>query len=214
MVSRLNFGETLQEVFGSQKESEGHPHVKGEKAELFRTIDFTATEIETLNFLNALVYSFKPKVVLETGTYKGHGTLSIAHALKINGFGKVITVEHDSRLIEQAKTFISLFDESLLNIIDFVHADSVAFTRHYSEEAFDFCFFDTELSCRYDELKHLRRNNKLSNNALCMFHDTSRTRTLRDYNKRFIKKLDKLQRHRQHLEFELSRGFRIIRLSR
>lgn len=52
-----------------------------------------AVELEVGEFLNALTRMTKPEVVVETGTHKGFSTLMIAHALRVNGFGHVHTVD-------------------------------------------------------------------------------------------------------------------------
>lgn len=55
--------------------------------------DETASENELGDLLYGLVRMLKPKLVVETGTYKGHATISLAHACFTNGFGRVITCD-------------------------------------------------------------------------------------------------------------------------
>jgi hypothetical protein len=63
--------------------------------ELWSMLDSQTTEVEVLDFLKTLVTTIKPKLVIETGTFLGHGTIKIAEGIRENGFGKVITIESD-----------------------------------------------------------------------------------------------------------------------
>ena len=65
--------------------------------------DSQTTEVEVLNFLKTLVTTLKPKLVVETGTFLGHGTVKLAQGLKENGFGKVITIECDPSIRARAE---------------------------------------------------------------------------------------------------------------
>ena len=55
--------------------------------------DEMASEHEVYDFLYALVRLLKPKVILETGTYKGGATKAMARAAKENGVGYVYSCE-------------------------------------------------------------------------------------------------------------------------
>src|SRR6202048_1172469 len=71
--------------------------------ELWRMLDSQTTEVEVLDFLKTLVTTVKPKLVVETGTFLGHGTVKLAEGLKENGFGKVITIEFDPAIRARAE---------------------------------------------------------------------------------------------------------------
>ncbi len=60
-----------------------------------RAYDDGSTEMETLLLLYALVRRFKPVTVIETGTYKGFGTVWLAQGLKDNGVGMLWTYDKD-----------------------------------------------------------------------------------------------------------------------
>ena len=45
------------------------------------------------NFLYLLVRKFKPKVIVEIGTWIGSTCFSMAQAVRKNGFGKIITID-------------------------------------------------------------------------------------------------------------------------
>src|SRR5271170_7877802 len=68
----------------------------------WKMYDGNATEVETLEFIYALVRLLKPSVCIETGTWLGYGTLYIAQALQDNGLGKVSTAEVDTGVCTQA----------------------------------------------------------------------------------------------------------------
>ena len=55
--------------------------------------DEMASEHEVYDFLYALVRLLKPKVILETGCYKGGATLKMAQAAADNGCGEVQTCD-------------------------------------------------------------------------------------------------------------------------
>ena len=57
--------------------------------------DEWASEYEVYDFLYALVRLLKPKVIVETGTYKGGATKAMAKAARENGFGFVYSCETD-----------------------------------------------------------------------------------------------------------------------
>ena len=55
--------------------------------------DGHATDIETLEVLAALVRLHKPQVVVEAGTYRGHGAIYMGSALLLNGSGHLWTAD-------------------------------------------------------------------------------------------------------------------------
>jgi predicted O-methyltransferase YrrM len=67
------------------RESSLHPHVAEERSELFRAADGGSTEYEYLNLIHGLVLATKPTLVLETGTFRGYGTLALGSAIHRNG---------------------------------------------------------------------------------------------------------------------------------
>src|SRR5262250_1709412 len=66
--------------------------------------DVWASEDEVYDFLYGLVRLFKPKVILETGTYKGGAAKAMALAAKENGIGHVISCDIDAALCELVNT--------------------------------------------------------------------------------------------------------------
>jgi len=62
-----------------------------------------ATEGEVLHLLTALVYVTKPEVVVETGTYNGHGTKALVAGLEASEKGHLWSVESDPEITVQLK---------------------------------------------------------------------------------------------------------------
>lgn len=60
-----------------------------------------ATEGEVLHLLTALVYVTKPDVVVETGTYNGHGSKALSAGLEASEKGHLWSVENDPALTVQ-----------------------------------------------------------------------------------------------------------------
>jgi predicted O-methyltransferase YrrM len=59
------------------------------------------SDIGTLNLLYAWILSIRPHRVLELGTHLGYSAIVMAHALRLNGFGRLITVEPDALKVEK-----------------------------------------------------------------------------------------------------------------
>jgi Predicted O-methyltransferase len=59
----------------------------------WRAWDEWGVEVETAEFLHALVRLTKPELVVEAGTGRGYAAFSIATALAENGHGRLVTFE-------------------------------------------------------------------------------------------------------------------------
>jgi predicted O-methyltransferase YrrM len=164
---------TLARYFDQKIESEIHPHVPAERADRYHSIDAGSTELEVLQFLAALVCLFKPSVVLETGSYQGFGSLTLASALETNGHGTLVSVECDAQCVAQCRRQVTEFDPRLLSRIHFVTDFSQNFLEQYQGPPFDLCFLDSLLDLRMKEFHILRRRNLLSPGGIVVLHDTS-----------------------------------------
>jgi prolipoprotein diacylglyceryl transferase len=71
--------------------------------ERWHMYDSMTAEAEVLDFLRILVTTIKPELVVETGTFSGLSTLSLAQGVQANGFGRVITCEHDRKVFAAAQ---------------------------------------------------------------------------------------------------------------
>jgi predicted O-methyltransferase YrrM len=193
-------------------ESTVHPHVPDERADLFRAFNAGTTELEVLNWLHATIMVLKPNAILETGAADGVGTIALASACRINGFGVVHSVELDPKLCESLRE--KLEREGLLNFVNIHCGDS----RKYLAECdtvFEFSFFDSMCEIRADEFETALRRGILRNMAV--FHDTSARRCesmrdwpakpLHDEYRRRLFELANDGRCTGHFESSLSRGF-------
>ena len=60
---------------------------------LWDIYDGTSSEIDMGRMLHGMICMLKPKLVVETGTYRGHTTRWLADAVITNGFGHVVTCD-------------------------------------------------------------------------------------------------------------------------
>lgn len=65
--------------------------------------DIWASEKETGDFLYGLVRLLKPKLAIETGCYRGDSSERIADALRVNGFGHLITCDTNPEMCDATK---------------------------------------------------------------------------------------------------------------
>lgn len=199
----------------AHRESDLHAHVPEERAHLFHSLDGGSTELEYLNLLSALVLAAKPKMLLETGTGRGFGTISLACAIRANGFGHLHSLESGAGVQKDASDRLEAFDQNLKEVVTFHTCDSLAFIQAWKGEPFDFAFFDTDIAIRHKEFDALMEGGKLEEGALACFHDSSRLRgqASHDSNNEMNIALDKWAASMQSLEFPLSRGLRILRVA-
>lgn len=204
----------IESVFKGKPESSVHPHDPAELAELFSAADGSSVEFEVLYFLGALVHLFKPRNVLETGTGEGLATIAIASALSTNDRGILTTVEIDGAKVERARANLLRVDAPLGGLVVFNTGDSRELIEKWTGAPFDFAFFDSLIAFRHLEFELLLSRKLLTEDAVCVFHDTSRRRGgyFSDYNPEMIAALDRHSQGRQWLESPLSRGLRVLKL--
>ncbi len=129
-------------------------------------LDSQTTEIEVLDFLKTLVTTVKPKLVVETGTFLGHGTLKLAEGVKENGFGKIITVEFDPAIRTRAQ---ERFKTSGLDHWIESRLESSLETK--IEGTIDLLYSDSHLANREEEIRRLLP--QLDPRGLLVIHDAS-----------------------------------------
>jgi predicted O-methyltransferase YrrM len=134
--------------------------------ELWKMRDTQSTEVEVLDFLTQLVITIKPKLIVETGTFLGYGTLALAAGLKANGFGKLITVEFDpdirARALEriEASGLAPFIESRLESSLDTVIPGTI-----------DLLFSDSHLANREAEIRRLLP--QLDPRGVLVIHDAS-----------------------------------------
>jgi predicted O-methyltransferase YrrM len=134
--------------------------------ELWRMLDSQTTEIEVLDFLKTLVTTVKPKLVVETGTFLGHGTLKLAEGVKENGFGKIITVEFDPAIRTRAQ---ERFKTSGLD--QWIESRLESSLETKIQGTIDLLYSDSHLANREEEIRRLLP--QLDPRGLLVIHDAS-----------------------------------------
>lgn len=129
-------------------------------------IDGNTAEVETLEFFYAVARVAKPKLVVETGTWVGHSSVSFGKALRQNGFGKVITFEIDSEVCKIANCLVE--SEGLSGFVEVRNQSSI---ETIVDEEIGILLLDSELPLRITEFHHFR--GRLQPGAIVIFHDTS-----------------------------------------
>jgi predicted O-methyltransferase YrrM len=121
------------------------------------------TEGEVLDLLHSLVRCQKPAVVIETGTFAGHGTQAIFTALERNEYGHLWTVENDPVLYEAYP------DDSPRTT--YVEGDSLAFVTAGELPPPDLAFVDCG---EWEHRVHVAQETKriLNKGGLMLVHDT------------------------------------------
>lgn len=196
-------------ISGIKKESDVHPHVDIEKAHLFEVADSSSTEYEVLNWIHATIRVLKPQLVLETGAFNGIGTVAMAHACKLNGFGKVHSLEIDPKCCANVNK--TLQDEYLSDYAEVHQCHSLGFLRN-TDLIFDIGFFDSAPDTRTVECHICLTRSILT--KVAVLHDTSpyRLDSAPDYDggpvyRNKILELAKLPMVSGYYDSPLSRGF-------
>ena len=128
--------------------------------------DSMTAEVEVLEFLRTLITTIKPNLVVETGTFLGVSTLVIAEALRMNGFGRIISCESDPKVFEAAKEKIEASE--LRDLIDLRSESSLEMKI---DGTIDLFFSDSDMPIREQEVR--RYLPQISPFGLILMHDAS-----------------------------------------
>jgi len=128
--------------------------------------DSMTAEVEVLEFLRTLVTTTKPNLVVETGTFMGVSTLWIAEALRVNGFGRIVTCEFDPKVYETAK---EKFDASPYG--DLIELRNESSLEMKVEGTIDLFFSDSDMPIREQEVR--RYLPQISPFGIILMHDAS-----------------------------------------
>ncbi len=134
--------------------------------ERWQMVDAQRAEIEVMDFLKSLVITVNPDLIVETGTFIGHSAMKMAEGLKINGFGKIITVEYDPAVFAKAKQNIDA--SGLGNWIEYRNASSLDTKIN---GPIDILFSDSDTKIREDEIRHFLP--QIKSRGLVLVHDAS-----------------------------------------
>ncbi|HEV2113903.1 MAG TPA: prolipoprotein diacylglyceryl transferase family protein, partial [Terriglobales bacterium] len=128
--------------------------------------DSMTAEVEVLDFLRSLVTTTKPNLVVETGTFMGLSTISIAEGLRENGFGKVISCEADPVVFAKAQDKMKA--SGLMDWIDCRNQSSFELEVPGSIDMF---FSDSDINVREQEVRRFLP--KISPYGVILMHDAS-----------------------------------------
>jgi len=132
----------------------------------WQMIDAQSAEVEVLDFLKSLVITLKPDVILETGTFIGHSAIKMAEGLKTNGFGKIITVEHDPLVFARAKQNIAAS-----GVASWIECHNASSLEVNIDEPIDILFSDSGIDIRESEIRRFLP--KIKPRGLVLVHDAS-----------------------------------------
>jgi hypothetical protein len=151
-------------LFPSQKISPEKSNARPDcpQPQLWSMFDGWTGEVETVEFLHALVRLTKPAYCVETGTWLGYSAEAIGLALRKNGRGLLDTIEYDPEVAPLAKLRVA----SLADFVEVHNRSSLEFTPRHP---IDFLLLDSALDIRVAELERYRRH--LKPGALVIFHD-------------------------------------------
>jgi predicted O-methyltransferase YrrM len=152
-------GESVRPEYSAPTPECPHP-------ELWKMVDSQTTELEVVDFLNSLVCTVKPELVVETGTFLAYSTIKMAQGLKSNGFGKIITIEYDPAIFAKAKERIDA--SGLAEWIEYRNESSLE-TR--IDGKIDLLFSDSRLANREQEIRRFLP--QINPDGLIVIHDAS-----------------------------------------
>lgn len=132
----------------------------------WKMFDAQSAELEVLNLLKTLVITVKPNLIVETGTFLGHSSIKMAEGLKENGFGKLITVEHDPLVFAKA---LQNIEQS--GLADWIRPHCASSLDLEVEGTIDILYSDSDLSIRESEVRKFLP--QIKPGGLVLIHDAS-----------------------------------------
>jgi predicted O-methyltransferase YrrM len=152
-------GESIQAEYHPATPECPHP-------ERWHMFDSMAAELEVLDFLERLITTIKPQLVVETGTFTGLSTLRMAAGMQQNGFGKIISCELDPAIFARAKQRIEA--SGLAHWIELRNESSLDMKI---DGTIDIFFSDSHISVREEEVRRFLP--QASPFGLILMHDAS-----------------------------------------
>ena len=152
-------GDILQPEYSRPTPECPHP-------ERWHMYDSMTAEVEVLDFLEQLVKTVKPQLIVETGTFSGLSTLRLARGLQANGCGRVITCEYDSKVYAAAT---QRFASSGLG--KWIEARNESSMNMKVDGAIDMLFCDSDAPLREVEVRRFLP--QVSEWGLILMHDAS-----------------------------------------
>lgn len=104
-------------------------------------------ECEVGEFFYGLTRMVKPVNILETGTYKGASSLYFGQALKENGFGRLVTLEIDRLVQEEA-----MAKWNKVGVSEYIRSILMSALDYEPRNSFQIILLDTEPNIRFKEM--------------------------------------------------------------
>lgn len=142
------------------------PTVECPEPQLWRCFDVMSAEVEVLEFMSQLVKTIKPRLIVETGTFRGLAAFYMGRALRENGRGKLITCEVVPELHAKAKALIERG-----NMADLVDCRLESSLETKVEGAVDLLFTDSEPTLRVKEMERFWE--QLAPSSVIVCHDVN-----------------------------------------
>jgi hypothetical protein len=133
---------------------------------LWSMFDGWTAEVETLDFLYAIVRLLKPRHAVETGTWLGRSAVAIGSAMRANGFGVLTSIEINEEAAKIAAAKVKEFQ-----LESFVLIWIGASLSFEPQGPYDFALFDSDIPLRADEFR--RFYDSFERETTIVFHDTA-----------------------------------------
>jgi predicted O-methyltransferase YrrM len=133
------------------------------------------SDIGVQNLMVALTTSLRPRRILEIGTHIGMGAVVVGHALKINQYGKLLTLEPAAHYQQYAARNVRAAGvQDYVEIVPYFSSDSACKERLRAEAPFELIFIDGAHD--YDAVAHDLRlcAEVICDNGLILCHDVGR----------------------------------------
>lgn len=138
----------------------GNPFLK-DKDSLWSAESTDGAEKEVGEFIYALIRLLKPKVVVETGCYRGDTTVMIEKALKDNKYGELHSCDIDEELVKHTQGRV----ESKIH-----HKTGLELIKELGD-TIEFAFIDSGYKVRGEEIEELTKH--LEPRQMFALHDTA-----------------------------------------
>ena len=146
----------------------------GKKDELWEAESSDGAEKEVGEFIYGLIRLIKPKVVVETGCYKGDTTLAIERALQDNKYGELYSCDIVKEFVEHTQKRVN--SKVLLKT-------GIELIKELGDKI-EFAFIDSGYLCREEEINELIKH--LSKNQMFALHDTApQHRAMKEMSEKF-----------------------------
>lgn len=127
------------------------------KQALWDIVDETASELELHDLLFALIRMLKPQIVVETGCYKGFGTVALGRAVCENKLGRVFSCDTERDFVAETRAKVKNLP------VDVRHCASLDLPELSQA---DFLFSDSDYKWRAAEIGRTKKD------CIILLHDT------------------------------------------